>query len=127
MTDRDAGAAKPEKGTGVIELRFETERSGVGYRYELDAAKVMTATKSGGAADMINRVMAMENKKVYELGIPVRVMLRTEGMMPGGRSWYAFWIYSRNRYTRKHYHEPAWRAWNNMPWDPIDAISTLSG
>lgn len=129
ITDRRAGGEGLTgwEGNGKIQLKFDTSVSDGHYSYEFQSAKLFTATKSGNAADMFTRVMTSQNKKVYELGVPVQVMLRTEGMVPGGRSYYAFWIYGPDNYDRTHWHPPAARAWAHMPWDPIDNVRRIEG
>lgn len=129
ITDRHAGGEglTDWESNGKIQLKFETDVSDGNYSYEFQSAKLFTAAKSGNAADMLTRVMNDQNKKVYELGVPVQVMLRTEGMMPGGRSYFAFWIYGPDHYDRTHWHAPADRAWRNMPWDPIDSVQRIEG
>lgn len=129
ITDRRAGGEGLSgwEGNGKVQLKFDTEVSNGNYSYEFQSAKLFTASKSGNAADMFTRVMNEQNKKVYELGVPVQVMLRTANMMPGGRSYFAFWIYGPDHYDRTHWHAPAARAWRNMPWEPIDSVRRIEG
>jgi len=128
ITDRRAGGEGLSgwESNGKIQLKYNTSVNNGRYSYEFESAKLFTATKSGNAADMFTRVMASQNKKVYELGVPVQVMLRVENMV-GGRSYFAFWIYGPDNYDRTHWHRPAARAWNNMPWDPIDNVRRIEG
>lgn len=115
-------------GDQVIELQYDSEKHDDGsYTYELEHAKVMTASNAGDAADMLNRVMSARGLKPYELDIPVRVQLNTEGMTPGGRAYFTFWIHSRDDYTTSHFWDPAWEAWNSMPWSAIDEVEALTG
>lgn len=131
VRDRNAGAQTTDafRTNGIIELKYDTEETDSGYNYTFESAKLFAATQSGQAADMLTRVMSHENKKVYELGIPVRVMLKTENMMPGGRSYFGAWIRSRTDYDRTTIigWGPADRAWNAMPWSVIDSVRRVRG
>lgn len=133
ITDRRAGGAGLSSedfltrvGNGRIRLKFNTTVSGGSYSYAFVSAKLFTSTHSGQAADMVNDLMTRQHKHVYELGIPVDVLLRTENVV-GGRSYFRFGIRSASDYDRTHWHPPARRAWSHMSWDPIDRITRISG
>ena len=137
VTSRDAGGAGiTERGSvfteyhsnGRIEIKFDVDENDGEYSYDFENCKLYVTTKSGNAADMLTTVMRQRNKKVYELGVPVLVLLYTENLV-GGQGYAGFGIRNRNDYDRtsaagsRH----ANAAWRNMPWGPIDAINNIDG
>ncbi len=124
----DSGFMGGYHANGRIEIKFDTERQDDGsYNYEFESAKLYTSTQAAEAAGMFTRLMSQQGKKVYEMDVPVLVKLETEGTVPGGRSYFGFTVNGPNSYQSDHWHEPANRAWQAMPWGPIDDVSRITG
>lgn len=123
------GAAPRARGVIAIELTAEQRDEG-SYEYGFKSAKLLTPHHSGNAADLLNKVMKEEGKKVYELGLPVQVGLDIEygsGLSSGASR--TFWLEIRgpSDYDRAHSIDFVTRAWQALPWRFVFRDVTLEG
>lgn len=115
---------------GVIAIELSAEQRDDGYEFGLKSAKLLTPHHSGNAADLLNKVMQEQDKKVYELGLPVQVGLDIEygsGLLSGASR--TFWLEIRgpNDYDRAHSIDFVTRAWQALPWRLVFHGVTLEG